>query len=410
MPLLGRSRLRLEGRGSFDARARAEALARQSEHASEPVTGRGFLSDPRLPPEIGRGISSASDPRIDARLDPRIDPRIDPRLDPRLDPRIGLDPRLAEILAPPGSGRRTARRDPPGPANSEPARDAASFERAPGRAGRPGFFETCANPRCGSGWLKLWRSRRAPVFEGGWCCSPRCMRAQIESSLGRELDTRSSAADTRPHRIPLGLLLLEQGWITRQDLRSALDAQRIAGAGRLGAWLVRRQAATEEQVTRALALQWSCPVLGLEFHRPEAMTALVPRLFVDAFGALPLRVAADRILYLGFEDRPDPVLALALERMTGLRVESGVVPASSFRPAQERLLAASYPRSGLVEGASGFSLTGALLKSIEKARPADARLVRVHGCLWLRLWLRPQIGPIPEPDSIEDLVCSVPSH
>ena len=25
---------------------------------------------------------------------------------------------------------------------------------------RPRFFETCANPHCGSRWLKLWRSRR----------------------------------------------------------------------------------------------------------------------------------------------------------------------------------------------------------------------------------------------------------
>ena len=76
-------------------------------------------------------------------------------------------------------------------------------------------------------------------------------------------------------------------------------------------------------MTRALGLQWSCPVLGLEYHDAEALTVLLPRLFVDAFGALPLRVAAGRLLYLGFEDRLDPVVALAVERMSGLRVESG---------------------------------------------------------------------------------------
>ena len=274
-------------------------------------------------------------------------------------------------------------------------------------APRSRLFETCANPRCGSGWLKLWRSRRAPVFEGGWCCSPECMRAQVESALSREFDTRSPAAQVRPHRIPLGLVLLEQGWITRDQLRAALEAQKAAGEGRLGAWLVRRQAASEEQVARALALQWSCPVLGLEFHRPEAMAALLPRLFVEALGALPLRVAAGRILYLGFEDRPDPALAFALERVTGLRVESGVVSAAHFRPARARLLAARYPRSGLVEAANGASLATCILKAVEQARPADARLVRVHGCLWLRLWLRPQLGPTPQPDAIEDLVFSL---
>lgn len=220
------------------------------------------------------------------------------------------------------------------------------------------------------------------------------------------MDTRLSAPEVHRHRIPLGLAMLEQGWITAAQLREALEAQRAAGAGRLGQWLVRRQAASEELVTRALGLQWSCPVLGAEFHDAEAMTGLLPRLFADAFRALPLRVAAGRILYLGFEDRPDPVLALAIERMSGLRVESGLVPGPEFRPAHARLLSARYPRAGLIEASSDISLAGALAKAMERTRPAEARLVRVRDCLWLRLWLRPQSGPWPEPDSIEDLICS----
>jgi hypothetical protein len=307
--------------------------------------------------------------------------------------------------------RERPRTPPAGPGSVHAAAPAPS-DRLPGTAAPrsgfgSGFFETCANPRCGSGWLKLWRSRRAPVFEGGWCCSAGCMRALVESALSRELDTRANAPESRPHRIPLGLAMLEQGWITRAQLREALEAQKAAGVGRLGGWLVRQRAASEDLVTRALALQWSCPMLGLEFHQPEAMTTVLPRLFADSFGALPLRLAAGRILYLGFEDRPDPVLALAVERVTGLRVESGVVPASQFRPAHQHLLAAPYPRSGLVEANSQSSLAQAVLKAVEKARPADARLVRVHGCLWLRLWHRPQLGPTPEPGAIEDLICSL---
>jgi len=286
------------------------------------------------------------------------------------------------------------------------AADAASLRAPfPGSA-RPGLFETCANPRCDSGWLKLWRSRRTPVFEGGWCCSPVCTRAQLEAALGREMDARGGAPDGRRHRIPLGLAMLEQGWITSGQLREALEAQKAAGAGKLGQWLVRRQAASEEQVMRALGLQWGCPVLGAEYHDAEAMTVWLPRLFVDAFGALPLRVAAGKILYLGFEDRPDPVLALAVARMTGLRVESGLVPGPVFRPAHRRMLAARYPRAGLLDAATEISLANALMKAIERFHPADARLVRVHDCLWLRMWQRPQIEPSPDPASVEDLICS----
>ena len=277
-------------------------------------------------------------------------------------------------------------------------------------SGWPSLFETCANPTCGSGWLHLLRSRSAPVFEGGWNCSAACTRQRVERSVRRELDARGSALEGHRHRIPLGLLMLEQGWITAAQLRQALEGQRAAGAGRLGHWLVRRQGVSEQLVTRALGLQWSCPVLPLEFHDAEALTPLVPRLFVDAFGALPLRVAAGRLLYLGFEDRLDPIVALAVERMTGLRVESGLVKESLFRPAHARMLSASFPPVELIEAASEPALVHVLSRSIERARPCESCLVRVHDCLWLRMWRRPQTGPMPARDAVEDLICSIGAH
>ena len=272
------------------------------------------------------------------------------------------------------------------------------------------LLETCANPGCSTGWLHLWRSRSAPVFEGGWNCSAACTRARIDSALRREMEGRGSAPESHRHRIPLGLAMLEQGWINRGQLRQALEAQKTAGAGRLGDWLIRQQGVSEQMVTRALGLQWSCPVLPVETHDPEALTAVMPRLFLDAFGALPLRVAAGRILYLGFEDRLDPVLALAAERMTGLRVESGLVPGSQFHAAHARMLEAAFPPVQLIEAASEPALAYALTKLIERIRPVESRLVRVHDCLWLRMWLRPQTGPLPETQAVEDTICSIGAH
>jgi len=285
--------------------------------------------------------------------------------------------------------------------------DAIAGETAPNR---PGLFETCANPGCQSGWLHLWRSRSVPVFEGGWCCSTACTAAMIAAALGREMDARGSAEENRPHRIPLGLAMLEQGWITNSQLRRALEAQKAAGGGRLGYWLVSQQGVDERLVTRALGLQWSCPVLGLEFHDAEGLTMLLPRLFVDAFGALPLRVAAGKILYLGFEDRLDSVLALGVERMTGLRVESGIVQESLFRPAHARMLGAKFPAVELIEAASEPALVHVLAKAVERAKPVESRLVRVHDCLWMRMWLRPQNGPMPELACVQDLICSISAH
>jgi hypothetical protein len=287
---------------------------------------------------------------------------------------------------------------------------AARLEPRARIAARPTILSTCANPYCRAGWLRLWRRRQTPVFEGGWCCSEECTKARLENAVAREMAGRSEGETSRPHRMPLGLAMLEQGWISAGELRAALAAQRAAGAGRLGHWLVRQQSVTEQQVARALGLQWSCPVLHIDRENGEGPTSLLPRFFIDAFGALPLRVAANRILYLGFEHRPDPALTLAVERITGLRVEGGVVEESLFRSAQTRMLEARFPAAELWEAKSQGPMVRDLTQVLEEAQPRDARLARVHDCLWLRLWLRPQSGPSPEVDSVRDVICSAVSH
>ncbi len=312
--------------------------------------------------------------------------------------------------------RRSAAAAASGTAGTRAVRDRQNPSAALAWPGRTpaglwvGIFRTCANPACGYGWLRPWRSHAAPVFESGWCCSEECTKAQVEAAVRREMDAAARARDGYRHRIPLGLAMMEQGWITQKDLRAALGRQRAAGFGRLGEWLVRLEAASEEQVTRALGLQWGCPVLEIESQHPEALSALLPRLLVDAYGALPLRVAAGKILYLGFEDRIDPALALAVERITGLRVEGALVKESRFRSAHARMLEARFPALELIDAASDSILAGALTRILEQTRPVESRLARVHDCLWLRLWLRPQRGPVPELGSIRDVIGSTCMH
>jgi hypothetical protein len=272
---------------------------------------------------------------------------------------------------------------------------------------RAGLFGPCANPGCSSGWLHVWRSRSVPVFEGGWTCSPECTRARIEAAITREFDGRATVRTPRRHRIPLGLLMLEKGWISQSQLRQALDAQKAAGKGRVGSWLVRQNAVSEETVTRALALQWSCPVMSASSHETATLAVVMPRLFVDAFGSLPLRVAAGQVLYLGFEESLDPVLAFAIGRMTGLRIEAGIVQESFFRPAHASMLEATFAPVELVEAVSQPAAAQAFAKSVERAKPVVSKLVRVHDCLWLRMWLNVQRGWLPQIGSVQDIVCSI---
>jgi Type II secretion system (T2SS), protein E, N-terminal domain len=277
---------------------------------------------------------------------------------------------------------------------------------------RGGLMQTCANPQCRTGWMQLWRNRSGPVFEGGWSCSAACTEARLRVAVSRENKGRTAAKEPYRHRIPLGLLMLEKGWITEIQLREAVTSQKQHG-GRLGSWLVRQQGVSEELVTRALALQWSCPVLSTGAQDAERLAPLVPRLFVDAFGAVPLRLAAGKVLYLGFEDRLDPVLARAIERMTELRVECGVVADADFGPSHERALRTKYPPVELVEAVSEETLARAMARTIEKVGPAEARLVRVHDFLWLRMLRKaePGVGIFSGsgtvPGTIEDVIGTV---
>lgn len=277
----------------------------------------------------------------------------------------------------------------------------------PDSATRSGIFETCSNAQCRTGWLHLWRSRSRPLFEGRWSCSSACSEALIHDAILRELHGRAIVQPTHRHKVPIGLLMLNQGWITSDQLRHALDAQRRAGSGRLGSWLMRLFGVSEELVTRALALQWNAPVLHLDGFLPGRMSRALPRLFVDAFGALPLRVAGSKILYLAFEERIDTVLALALERMTGLKVECGILPGSEFQQAHKKMLASEFPPVQLLEAAGETALSRALARQLERSRADEARLIRVHDCLWLRLWKRRATTPLTPFEEVEDLIASV---
>ena len=60
---------------------------------------------------------------------------------------------------------------------------------------------------------------------------------------------RSASASPHRHRVPLGLLMLAQGWITHPQLQKALAAQRESGTGRIGEWLMSECGVEAEQIT-----------------------------------------------------------------------------------------------------------------------------------------------------------------
>jgi len=182
-------------------------------------------------------------------------------------------------------------------------------------------------------------------------------------------------------------MMLAQGWITHSQLQKALAAQRENGTGRIGEWLMSECGLEAGQIVRGLSMQWGCPVLSTEGFSPEAMTLVLPRVFVERFGLLPLRVAGSRILYLGFADRLDASAAFAVEQMTELKVESGVVEGEQFKSARERLLACDGVELKLEAAHDRDAMAARITAVLEQKQPIASRVVRLHEYYWLRIWL-----------------------
>jgi hypothetical protein len=272
----------------------------------------------------------------------------------------------------------------------------------------------CGHDECTNGWTVPWRNRRRPIFEDRWGCSGRCVLGMTRAAVRRELGDGMDLAAPTPHRhrVPLGLLMLAQGWITHPQLRKALEAQRENGTGRIGDWLQSECGVEAEQVTRGLSMQWGCPVLTAEGFSPEAMALVTPKLFVEKFGMIPLRVAGSHILYLGFEERLDASAAFAVEKMTDLKVESGLVMGAQFQSARDRLLECAGVEMKLVTVADKDVLAARMTALLEQKQPIASRLVRVHQYYWMRIWLEngavSKIGTLPRTgEDVSDYIFTI---
>lgn len=266
----------------------------------------------------------------------------------------------------------------------------------------------CGAMGCSSGWMKPWKNRRRPIFEDEWGCSGRCLETLVRSAVRREVGEGGGAQamdGAHRHRVPLGLVLLAQGWITHPQLQAALEAQKANGTGRIGDWLQQSCGLPEDRVTRGLGVQWSCPVLAMDGFSPASMARVMPRRFVREFGLVPLRLAGRSLLYLAFQDKRNAAMALALEQMTGIKVESGLLPGSQFEQVRDSVLAAQGLPEKSVTVTDADALNAAVVRTLEQRQPIASRLVRVHHYYWMRLWLESASadGPGKLPPSDEDV-------
>jgi len=272
----------------------------------------------------------------------------------------------------------------------------------------------CAYDECAAGWSKRWKRRVRPVFEDDWGCSKACVRALVEASVKREMEGADGAdvTEEHQHRVPLGLVLLAQGLVSQEQLRLALDAQKAAGRGRIGEWLVVAGGVADTKVTRGLGMQWQCPVLGLSGFDGIRMALAMPAVLRELCRAVPLRVAGGRILYLAFNENVDAAAAFALERMSGLRVESGVMPHADFVRAVQTLDSSAAVKCREFDVADRNEMVDQVVDALHKLQPVASRIVRLRDRYWMRLWLERgafgKNGTLPATgDDVVDLVLRI---
>ncbi len=171
-------------------------------------------------------------------------------------------------------------------------------------------------------WRRLRRRPSGSVFQGCWYCTDHCLERALTDAT-RRLRSVSRRAPA-PHRIPLGLLLLSRQQLTVEQLRVSLEAQRAAGHGRIGEWFQTLGFVSEQQVTAALARQWSCPVL-----RPNSIalgcehTAEIPITLLESCVMIPLNdVDSTATLHIAFGDSIDYSALYAIERMLGCHTDA----------------------------------------------------------------------------------------
>ncbi len=130
----------------------------------------------------------------------------------------------------------------------------------------------------------------------------------------------------------LGDLLVQRGYLTAEDLRSALDAQKKGAKGKLlGEILVELAACSDDQIAECIAAEFGVPHAKLELRLCDQKTAdLLPREFIENNLVMPL-FSIRGTLTLAVSEPSNLFLLEEVETITGLRVQTVVATAKDIR-------------------------------------------------------------------------------
>ena len=212
----------------------------------------------------------------------------------------------------------------------------------------------------------------------------------LERAVAEFLRPPHSAKPPAPaaHRIPLGLILLSRQQLLPEQLRAALDAQRLAGGGKIGQWLLRMQFVTEPQLTSALARQWSCPVLRTDpaFFASRRLPR-IPALLLESFRMIPVDfVEATSTLHMAFGESVDYGVLYAIGRMLDCRTAPCLVGATLLRQGLRALIERRGRAEVVFDQVADAAEFARILRSYAmRLCASEIRMASCGAYAWLRL-------------------------
>jgi hypothetical protein len=218
-----------------------------------------------------------------------------------------------------------------------------------------------------------------------WYCGPDC----FENSLAATLAALNVSARKQPpahrNRVPLGLMLLTRGHLSRHQLDTALDRHHATGV-RLGDVILHLGFATEDQVTSALAAQWGHPVFPLRASTSDTPVCIPTRL-LELNHMLPVHYTeATKRLLIGFADGVDYQILDAVAKVLPSAPSPCIIAASEYRRRLESIVTQTRGKEVVFEGECGPEDMAHIIRNY--AVQINAQEMRFATCrdhLWTRL-------------------------
>lgn len=252
-----------------------------------------------------------------------------------------------------------------------------------------GTLPRCADlhcPRPPSLWQRWWARHEGTWLEEKWYCSPDCFYDGLRHRLEKTamLQRRRPA---KPNRMPLGLVLLSRAEITAEQLRQALAMQRSSGGGKIGQWLVRMGAVSEEQVTNALAAQQGCAVFAPQETQLLPATMHWPPSLIEAYRAVPVFFnPAQSTLYVGFLEGVDHAFLYSVEHMLQCRTQPCIIPAPVFQKSIESQSPSLTSETIVIQQRqNSFEMAQTITNYAQQVRAEHCAITFCGGRLWIRL-------------------------